>query len=125
MIKLSTSGSFNKTEKFLKSMLNRDHLSALQQYGEMGVNALASATPVETGLTAHSWTYDVEQKGGRYTITWRNTHIENGVNIAIILSYGHGTGTGGWVAGKNYINPAIQPIMDKIANDVWEKVRHA
>lgn len=125
MIKLSTSGSFSKTEKFLKSMLNKDHLSALQQYGEMGVKALASATPVESGHTANSWVYSVEQKGGRYTITWSNTHVEDGVNIAIILSYGHGTGTGGWVAGKNYINPAIQPIMDKIADDVWEKVRHA
>ena len=88
----------------------------------MGVEALSSATPIESGLTASSWYYKIENKDGKASINFYNSNIQNGVPIAIILQYGHGTGTGGWVEGKDYINPAIQPIFDKIVNDAWKEV---
>ena len=84
--------------------------------------ALASATPVDSGLTASSWSYEITNKNGTATISFRNSNIQNGVPIAIILQYGHATGTGGWVEGRDYINPAIQPIFDQIANDAWKEV---
>ncbi len=90
--------------------------------GARGVAALRSSTPVDSGLTAASWSYEVRVEGDKTIISWINTHNESGVNIAVILQYGHGTGTGGWVAGRDYINPAIKPIFDSIANDVWKKV---
>lgn len=93
--------------------------------GARGVAALAAATPVDSGLTAASWGYEVESTGSTTTITWTNTNSNSGVNVAIILQYGHGTGTGGWVAGRDYIMPAIQPIFDSIADDVWKKVTAA
>jgi hypothetical protein len=88
----------------------------------MGVDALANATPVESGLTAQSWYYEVESGGGRHRITWKNRNVNQGVPIAIILQYGHGTGTGGYVAGRDYINPAIRPAFEKIADEVWKEV---
>lgn len=97
----------------------------LQYYGQMGVDALANATPKESGRTASSWRYEIKVSGGRYSIEWYNTHIVNGANIAILLQYGHGTGTGGYVAGYDYINPAIRPIFDKISDEVWKRVRNA
>lgn len=125
VISFSSSGSFSNTEKFLKAMSNSDILGSLDQYGRRGVAALRSATPVESGLTAELWTYEVEKTGTGYSITWSNTHSVSGVNIAVILQYGHGTGTGGYVAGRDYINPAIRPIFDQIANDVWKEVTSA
>jgi hypothetical protein len=97
----------------------------LESLGQKGVAALSSATPVDSGLTAASWSYEISNKNGRTTITWFNSHVESGVNIAIILQYGHGTGTGGYVSGRDYINPAIQPIFDQIAEDMWKKVTSA
>lgn len=94
----------------------------LDKYGREGVAALASATPVDTGLTAHSWKYEIQQKKDSVTISFSNTNIQNGVPIAIILQYGHATRNGGWVQGRDYINPAIQPIFDKIANEAWKEV---
>ena len=88
----------------------------------MGVDALASATPVESGLTAASWYFEVESGGGRHRITWKNSNVNGGVHIAIILQYGHGTGTGGYVQGRDYINPAIRPVFDKIEAEVWKEV---
>lgn len=125
IIKFESSGSFANTEKFLKAMSKGDIFSALEQYGRRGVDALRSATPVESGLTAALWSYEVEKTGSAYSITWSNTHSVGGVNIAIILQYGHGTGTGGYVKGRDYINPAIKPIFDKIADDVWKEVTSA
>ena len=94
----------------------------LDQYGRAGVAALASATPVDSGETAQSWYYEITNKKGFVSISFHNSNIQNGVPIAIILQYGHGTGTGGWVAGRDYINPAIRPIFDQIANDAWKEV---
>lgn len=117
-----TSGDFAATEAFLRKLARFDIRRILQAGGEKGVRALASATPVESGLAAHSWTYEVT--GGRESarITWFNTDVENGFPVAIMLQYGYGTGTGGYVQGRDYINPAIQPIFDQIATDVWKAV---
>lgn len=122
MIVVKHKGSFRNTEKLLQRMSKSDILRVLERYGQEGVNALAAATPVDSGLTASSWGYEVSSSGRSYTITWTNSNVNNGVPIAIILQYGHGTGTGGWVAGRDYINPAIQPIFDKIADEAWKEV---
>lgn len=122
MIRFRQKGDFSKTTKFLERTKKRDYLRILDKYGRAGVAALASATPVDSGLTANSWSYEITYNNGRTTISFLNSNIQNGVPIAIILQYGHGTGTGGWVEGRDYINPAIQPIFDQIANDAWEEV---
>jgi len=122
VIKITTSGSTKKTQSFLRSMRNLDIRNFCEAAGERGVIALRSSTPVDSGLTAASWSYEVRVEGDKTIISWLNTHNESGVNIAVILQYGHGTGTGGWVAGRDYINPAIKPIFDSIADDVWKKV---
>ena len=97
----------------------------LDKYGREGVAALSSATPVDTGLTANSWHYKIEQRSGSVSIVFYNSNIQNGVPIAIILQYGHGTRNGGWVQGRDYINPAIQPVFDKITEDAWREVTKA
>lgn len=125
MFSLQSRGSFENLERFLKTMRKREIYNALNDYGKQGVSALASMTPVETGATASSWYYEVESGRGTYTIKWLNSNTNKGVNIAIILQYGHGTGTGGYVAGRDYINPAIRPIFDSIANSVWKAVQSA
>jgi hypothetical protein len=127
MIEIETSGSTQKTMTFLTKMqgINGDIRSALEAAGQRGVDALSAATPVESGLTASSWGYEIETSGDQTTIWWTNTNTISGVNVAVILQYGHGTGTGGWVSGRDYINPAIQSIFDQIANDVWKKVTSA
>lgn len=115
-------GDFSKTEKFFNSLLKLDYLNVLERYGQAGVAALAAATPKDSGLTAASWDYEITHNGKETTIAFTNSNISNGVNIAIILQYGHGTRNGGYVAGRDYINPAIQPIFDKIANEAWREV---
>jgi hypothetical protein len=121
-VSFSVSGSTARTSAFLKKMQSPDIWSGLNSLGARGVTALAANTPKESGLTAASWSYEVEIKNGVTTISWVNANRQNGVNVAIILQYGHGTGTGGYVAGRDYINPAIQPIFDDIANEMWKKV---
>lgn len=118
-------GDFKKTERFLDRMKKRDYLKILNKYGEMGVRALSNATPVDSGVTASSWDYIVKSSGTSATIYWTNSNINNGVNIAIILQYGHGTGTGGYVQGRDYINPAIRPVFDKMADAAWKEVTSA
>lgn len=115
-------GDFSKTDKFLERIKEGVHLGDLDKYGHRGVAALESATPVDTGLTSRSWYYKIERKKGSVTISFHNSNIQNGVPIAIILQYGHGTGTGGWVQGRDYINPAIQPIFDEITEHAWKEV---
>lgn len=115
-------GDLKNTEKFLARMSQGDIFTALEKYGNQGVAALAAATPKESGETANSWTFEIKQSRGGATITWLNTHVNNGSNIAILLQYGHGTGTGGYVQGRDYINPAVRPVFDKIAADVWKEV---
>lgn len=122
MIKITGRGGFDKTMQYLGKVKQVIKPSALEKYGKAGVAALASVTPVETGKTANSWYYEIEIVKGSATIRFCNSNIQNGVPIAIILQYGHGTGTGGWVVGRDYINPAIQPIFDQITKNAWEEV---
>jgi hypothetical protein len=125
MISAKSEGSFRKTETFLNYVRDGKMFRDLDRYGHMGVDALSRATPIDTGETAHSWGYQLGHKKGVYSISWFNTHKNNGVNIAVIIQYGHGTGTGGWVEGRDYINPAIQPVFDKILDDIWRQVTNA
>lgn len=122
MISFRHQGDFSKLTRFLEKAKGAVKLGDLDRYGREGVAALASATPLDTGLTANSWTYKVEYTKESVTISFNNTNIQNGVPIAIILQYGHGTRNGGWVQGRDYINPAIQPIFDRIADDAWREV---
>ena len=122
MISFRQKGDFSKTYKYLGKAKRAVQLTNLDKYGQEGVDALASATPYESGLTAKSWDYKVTRKNGSITLSFFNTNIQNGVPIAIILQYGHGTRNGGWVQGRDYINPAIQPIFDKIADNAWREV---
>ena len=122
MITFRQKGDFSKTSKFLSALKNLKPDSVLDKYGKAGVAALASATPVNTGLTANSWYYEIVKENGSTTINFCNSNIQNGVPIAVILQYGHGTRNGGWVQGRDYINPAIQPIFDRIANEAWREV---
>ena len=125
MISVDVSGDFRNTERFTRKVSKLDIMPALRSLAQAGVRALASATPVESGETAAAWGYEIRVSRGSSSITWTNSHQNNGVNIAIILQYGHGTGTGGWVSGRQYINRAIQPIMDQIAEDIWKVVTTA
>ncbi len=122
MITFRHKGDFSKTIRYLTRTKDFDPSKVLDRYGREGVAALASATPVDSGQTANSWYYEIERSKGSATITFLNSHVNKGVPIAIILQYGHGTGTGGYVQGRDYINPAIQPIFDKIANEAWKEV---
>jgi len=122
MITLESTGDFKKTQDFLNKMARAEFTAMLNHYGQVGVDALASATPTDSGLTANSWTYTIEKKLGKYTIIWRNTNVVDGTPVAILIQYGHGTGTGGWVEGRDYINPAIRPIFDMITDEVWRQV---
>lgn len=125
MIKFRQKGDFSNLTRFLERAKNLVHISDLDRYGREGVAALASATPVDTGKTAASWYYDVKIDKESASITFNNSNIQNGVPIAIILQYGHGTRNGGWVEGRDYINPVIQPIFDKIAEEAWKEVTKA
>ena len=122
MIRFRHKGDFSKTTRYLERVKNAVRRGILDKYGNAGVAALASMTPVDSGLTANSWYYEIVNKSGSATITFYNSNIQNGVPIAIILQYGHGTRNGGWVQGRDYINPAIQPLFDAIVNDAWREV---
>lgn len=122
MVKVTSKGEFQKTRLFFNKMSKFEIRNELNKYGKKGVDALASATPKDTGLTANSWTYEIIESDGSYAIQWNNTNVNNGVNIAIILQYGHGTATGGYVRGIDYINPAIQPIFEEMADTIWKEV---
>lgn len=122
MITVSQKGDFSKVTRYLQKANRSARLRDLDKYGREGVAALAAATPVDSGLTASSWYYEITHEKGMATISFQNSNIQKGVPIAIILQYGHATGTGGWVQGRDYINPAIQPIFDRLANDAWREV---
>ena len=122
MITFKQKGNFAKLTKFLEKAKESVNIGELDKYGKEGVEALKSATPVDTGKTASSWKYDIVRKNNGAEIVWSNTNIQNGVPIAVILQYGHATKNGGWVQGRDYINPAIRPIFDKIANNAWREV---
>ena len=122
MIVFRQRGDFSKATRFFERAREAIKLGMLDKYGRAGVDALSSATPVDSGLTASSWSYKIVQGRGVATIEFHNSNFNEGVPIAIILQYGHGTGTGGWVEGRDYINPAIQPVFNKIVEDAWKEV---
>ena len=122
MISFEHKGDFSKTMRFLEKAKNTIKLGTLDKYGQAGVAALSSATPVDSGKTASSWYYEIEHQNGKVIIHFNNSHVVQGVPIAIILQYGHGTGTGGWVEGRDYINPAIRPVFDNIVDNAWKEV---
>lgn len=122
MVRCTVKGNFKKTTSFLNRIRKLDFESVLKKYGEEGVQALASATPKRTGKTAESWNYEIVKENGQLRLFWTNSNIENGVNIAVILDYGHGTGQGGYVQGRHFISPAIQPVFDRIAEAAWKEV---
>ena len=121
----TSSGDFKKTEKFLKSLSEQDNFKTLDRFGRQGVVALSAATPVDSGETASSWYYEITRTKSSWTITFNNSNMVGGVPLAILLQYGHGTGTGGYVHGRDYINPAIQPVFDRIADEAWKAVTSA
>ena len=122
MISITGKGKFDKVTQYHSKVKNVISTEVLDKFGKAGVAALASVTPVDTGLTANSWYYEIEIKKGSATIRFCNSNIQNGVPIAIILQYGHGTRNGGWVVGRDYINPVIQPIFDEITKNAWREV---
>lgn len=117
-------GSFRKTNSFLERAAEQVKLGTLNKYGREGVKALQEATPTDSGLTRDSWTYEITQGKGYASLSWHNTNIVNGVNIALLLQYGHATRSGTWVEGRDYINPALKPIFDKLAKEAWEELNH-
>lgn len=122
MVRLTSKGDFSKTESFLKNLSKYQDRVNLDMYAQRGVEALASATPVDTGETAGGWYYKIEKSKGETVINFCNSNVQNGVPIAIILQYGHGTNNGGWVEGQDYINPAIRPVFDDILKAAWKEV---
>lgn len=122
MITFRHRGDLSRTKRYLERSKEAVRLRDLDRYGREGVAALASATPVDSGLTANSWYYEIKREKESATISFKNSNIQNGVPIAIILQYGHGTRNGGWVQGRDYINPAIQPIFDRITDEAWREV---
>lgn len=121
-ISFTQKGDFKKTEKYLKKSFGKDYLSVLDKYAREGVSYLAANTPKDSGNTAASWSYSIEQKDSSISIIWYNSNVQKGVNIAVILQYGHATRNGGYVSGRDYINPALRPIFDAMAEAAWKEV---
>ena len=122
MITIVSKGDFKKTRKTLEKAKRMNIRAILDKYGKEGVAVLADATPKDSGETANSWSYEVKMDHHGASIFWSNSNINDGVNIAVILNYGHGTGTGGFVKGSGFISPAIRPIFDDISQKAWEEV---
>lgn len=122
MISFRHKGDFSKATRYLVNVKKAVEVKDLDRFGKAGVAALESATPFDSGNTANSWYYEIEHKKGTSVIRFCNSNVQNGVPIAIILQYGHGTRNGGWVEGRDYINPAIQPIFDEIVKNAWGEV---
>lgn len=122
VIKITQKGDFSKTFKFLRKLRQKKFINKLHEYGQMGVDALSQATPVRTGLTASSWGYILEATSDTISIIWTNSNQNKGLYIAVLLQYGHGTRNGGYVQGRDYINPAMRPVFDAIAEDAWLEV---
>ncbi len=123
MISITSRGDYSKTRNFLNRMLNREYLSDFDRYGQMGVTALSITNPKDSGLSARSWSYQILDNKIFPGIAWYNTDVEGGQQVVILIQYGHGTGTGGWVQGRDFINPTMQPVFDRIADDIWKKVK--
>jgi hypothetical protein len=125
MIRVTTSGDTKRTEAFLDAMIHDKPYRNAKRFAEMGVDYLRQATPKESGLTADQWGYEIVQNGSGFTIWWTNTHVQDGFNVAVGLQYGHGTGSGGYVQGRDYINPSLSGIFKQIIDDVWKEVQKA
>lgn len=123
MIRVTSKGDYEKTRRFLLRMSSSTPFSNLDKFGKAGVDALSKATPVDTGLTADSWEYRIIKDKRRPAIEWYNTNVVDGTSVAILLQYGHGTGTGGYIQGRDYINPAMRPVFDEIVSSFWKEVR--
>jgi hypothetical protein len=124
VITVTSTKSSGKTESFLEAMIRGDPFKDLARFADMGIKALAQATPVDSGETAHSWHARTGLAGNTYFIEWYNTHSDGGPPVAVLIQYGHGTGTGGYVAGRDYINPAMRPVFDKIVAEIWKQVKN-
>jgi len=122
MITFTEKGDFSNTERWLARLKSAQLFAVLNKYGSLGQNALSNATPVDSGLAASSWSYSIVQRPGYYSIRWHNSDVENGFPVAVMIQYGHGTGTGGYVQGRDYINPAIRPIFDQIVAEAVREV---
>ena len=122
IISVTQKGNFKKTDRFLSKLVGFHYKHKLKIYGEKGVQALREATPKDSGETAEAWSYEIVEEPGRTAVYWRNSHVVNGTNIAIILQYGHATRNGGFVEGTDYINPAIRPIFEEMAREAWKEV---
>lgn len=122
VITFSHRGDFQKTDKFFHRVLEKHYMNKLEKYGKKGAEALAAATPTDSGRTAISWGYEIQPGNGNLSVYWTNSNVNKGINIAMILQYGHGTRNGGYVEGRDYINPAIQPIFDAMADEAWKEV---
>lgn len=123
MISIRSKGSFSRSKRLLKKMSQAEIEKALAAYGERGVALLSSATPIRSGLTANSWSYEIENSGGSARIVWTNSNIVGEkYNLAVLIQYGHGTGTGGYVTGIDYINPTLRPLFEEMANSIWKEV---
>ena len=123
MIRITQKGNYNKATTYLERLKESFKMGILDKYGQRGVEALSSATPRDTGLTSSSWEYEIEHSKNAFTLVFRNTNVNDGVPIAIILQYGHGTRNGGYVSGRDYINPAIQPVFDELVEELCREVR--
>ena len=123
MISVKVTGSWDRIARYLEGIKQKKYLRIMERYGKKGVDALMKATPKDSGLTSQSWSYKIMQDANGATIEFHNDNINNHVNIAMILNYGHGTGTGGWVEGRDYINPAIQPVFDDMVEKLWKEVK--
>ena len=123
MIKFKQTGDFRRTEKILRKLGNGDYLKGFEKFGEAGVEALRSATPVDTGKTAASWSYSIQKTKKGLSIVWSNSNINKGVNVAVLIQYGHATGNGAYIEGVDYINPSLKPVFELIAKEAWEEVK--
>lgn len=121
-ITFTEKGSFKNTERYLRKLSKLQLDAILNKYGTIGMNALSNATPADSGLAASSWSFTTVSRTGYYSIRWHNSDVENGFHVAVMIQYGHGTGTGGYVQGRDYINPAMRPIFDQIAEEAWREV---
>lgn len=122
MFKVTHKGNFNNFERFCNRVLKRNYLNILADYCQRGVEALRDATPSDSGETAAAWGYEIESEKGITTIYFTNSHVNNGVNIAILLIYGHGTRNGGYVQGNDFVTPALEPIFQELADKMWREV---
>ena len=122
MITIRSIGNYRKTEEFLKKSLGRDYVHILEKYAKEGVRILSQNTPVDTGKTSQSWSYEIEETKNTISVVWTNSNINDGVNIAVLIQYGHATKNGGYVQGLDYINPSLQPIFEELADACWKEV---